>query len=246
MSWFSNIIRGKHPLTPGKDPPLVRPPAGGPSTQPTPAGPENPYGFNPPHSGGNIPQTTIPTVGVNAPHSGGSMTGAPSYDEVTNSPEWLELIKKYGPTVAQVIIGGAGAYEAYQNSQKANELLNEGLNMAREDYASRQPYRDAGMLGMLDPRTPDLSSLFANSGNPYAKGRVVPVVGNRIPASATLPPLSSSGAPSPPTQPVTQPFGITPGASGPTGTPDLPTGGVVLNPRPRDPSRAIASVGRFA
>jgi hypothetical protein len=70
---------------------------------------------------------------------------------------------------AKTIINGLSAYEQYQRQGKADAYLQQALNGipgtdykgAIANYSAKQPLRDAGQAGMLNPRanTPDLSAL---------------------------------------------------------------------------------------
>lgn len=65
---------------------------------------------------------------------------------------WQELVK------AGLVAGTS--YEAYKNNQQANQLTNDALARLKTPSVA-----------------PDLSSIFADQGNPYARNRKVPVVG---------------------------------------------------------------------
>ena len=73
------------------------------------------------------------------------------------------------------IIAGAGAvYSAIKGGQqqgKANDLNEEAIRLAREDWESRRPLREGLTRGALTPiaEAPDLSSTFASgaSSNPF-------------------------------------------------------------------------------
>jgi hypothetical protein len=115
--------------------------------------------------------------------------------------------------------------------------MQEGIGMAKDDYASRGQYRDAAQQHLLHPTRPDLSGLVADSGNPYKRGRM-PSVGGLPPAIPQAPQGPSSPAPPMP-----------PPGQGPTaGRPIDPVSGIppYQSPRARAIAEEIAAVGRGA
>ena len=74
-------------------------------------------------------------------------------------------IAKYGP----LVLGGLGAYGAYQDQKKANELRERAMRLAENDWGSRDPLRQRvlGMAAQPEPQREDLSGLFADPGNPF-------------------------------------------------------------------------------
>lgn len=254
MSWFSNAIRGKHPMTPGRTPVIARPPAGGPGT--TPGAPQYPFGYH--ESGGNIPQTPVPPVGSRVTQTGGSMAepDMTGYDTSGLSDAAKDFLKEHWDELLKAGIIIAGGREAIQNSQKANELMEQGLGMAKEDYASRAPFREAGRQNMLDPRTPDLSSIFADPGNPYARGRTVPVVGSRVPKMESD--VFKLGDPNTPLPPPGGRTGVGPeapvperkvfalGGDAPLPPPGTSTGTPITQPPHMRRDTRVRSVGRYA
>lgn len=90
---------------------------------------------------------------------------------------WLDTVKGLvggAGKLLPVALGAGAAIEGVNAQKKANELQQEGLNMARDDYKSRGQFRDAATPRLLNPSRPDLSA-FADPGNPYRRG--VPRVG---------------------------------------------------------------------
>jgi hypothetical protein len=161
MSWLSNIIRGKNPMTRGADQPIARPPANGPGT-PGYTGPTNPFQY---HPTGTTTTNNPAQTGVTMPDLG-------------DIGQWVWDNKE---GIFKFVAGAGAAYEGVKNAQLANQYMREGIDLAKEDYNSRAKYRDAAGQMLLDPRTPDLSGLFAGSGNPYAATKSIPTVGARAP-----------------------------------------------------------------
>jgi hypothetical protein len=65
---------------------------------------------------------------------------------------------------------GEGVYDTYQQNRQYND--------AKNAYNEAAPLREAGMKGLLDTSTPDLSSTFADPMNPQGRYRRV-TVGSR-------------------------------------------------------------------
>jgi hypothetical protein len=65
-------------------------------------------------------------------------------------------------------LGGMSAYEGIKSANEANALRREAMEMAKQDYATRQQFRDAA-VPMLNAQRPDLSATFAGYTNPYVK-----------------------------------------------------------------------------
>ena len=178
---------GRGPFHENKNPPLVRPPASGPSG----ATPGRVFPIGPRSTGGNIPNTPIPPVGVNVPSSGGSMAGD------GGGSDWKGWLADHWDDLVKLGIGAFTTKEALENAAQSNALMQEGLGMAREDYAGRAKFRDAASAKLLNPQRPDLSSLFADPGNPYTRGRSLPVVGSGIPTMDLPPNAPPLGNPPP-------------------------------------------------
>lgn len=158
---------------------------------------------------------------------------------------------------AKTIINGLSAYEQYQRQGQSDKYLQEALNGipgtdykgAIANYAAKQPLRDAGQAGLLNPRanTPDLSSLKAqgqqgatlqaslpmanpNQAQGMANLRNLAGANSGNPFGSTLPLATASTAPGMPS--VTPP-----GQTGQTTHPTLPIApqGPSLNPVPVPP-----------
>ena len=86
---------------------------------------------------------------------------------------WGDLLHAAGEA-APYVLGGAATIQAISNQNAANDLRQEALNAAREDYASRAPLRTRALALLTGamPTPPDLSAL-RNTGNPYAAGVAV-------------------------------------------------------------------------
>jgi len=71
--------------------------------------------------------------------------------------------------IAPAALGGLSMYEGYQNDKKANALNKKQLALAEQNYNERAPLRALGRDLMLNQTPPDLSYIYANSSNPFAK-----------------------------------------------------------------------------
>lgn len=71
--------------------------------------------------------------------------------------------------IAQPIMGGLSMYEGYKNDKKADALSKKQLALAEQSYGERAPLRALGRDLMLNQTPPDLSYIYANSSNPFAK-----------------------------------------------------------------------------
>ena len=78
----------------------------------------------------------------------------------------LGAASKYAP----LVLGGIQAVQTASQQSRANDLQNQALGFAKQDYAGRQPFREALMakLSAPTPTAPDLSGLFQSS-NPYGR-----------------------------------------------------------------------------
>lgn len=78
------------------------------------------------------------------------------------------------------LLAGAGAIQNANDMSHANDLLKTGQGYAQRSFDERAPLRAAGISGMLNPQTPDLSGInYGSQGNPYAISKVMPA--NRRP-----------------------------------------------------------------
>ena len=66
-------------------------------------------------------------------------------------------------------IGAIGAYQGAQDMSKANALRERAVKLAEQDYAERAPYRMNALRQASQPlpQAPDLTSVFADRGNPF-------------------------------------------------------------------------------
>lgn len=77
----------------------------------------------------------------------------------------------------------AGALASSYGTEKANrELRERAMGYATGSYDQRAPLRAAGMAGALNPERPNLSGIFANPGNAYAR----PGTATRVPITDRL------------------------------------------------------------
>jgi len=74
-----------------------------------------------------------------------------------------------------VVGAGLAGYEGIKNAQESNKMTQQALNMAGQDYASREPLRSAALARLTNPQRPDLN-FATNTANPFAKK--LPVVGH--------------------------------------------------------------------
>ena len=90
----------------------------------------------------------------------------------------LGNLAKLGGFIAAPFTGGAsipiglgigGALDAGKQQGRANRAQQEGLDVARQDIAARQPFRDQLFASLQNQaQRPDLSNLF-QSQNPFAQ-----------------------------------------------------------------------------
>lgn len=77
---------------------------------------------------------------------------------------WMDTVGSFlgnhGMDIAKGALGAGAAYEGYQNNKRSNQLTNDALSKLN-----------------ANPQAPDLSPIFADQGNPYARNRKIPVVG---------------------------------------------------------------------
>lgn len=106
---------------------------------------------------------------------------------------------------AQIGLGGLNAITGASQQGKSNELLQEALGMARQNYAERAPLRQQAIQSLTGPRpqAPDLSATFQTSNpfaHPVAAGLpgAAPMPGGPAAPSATMP-----GTPAPNVNPAT-------------------------------------------
>lgn len=89
--------------------------------------------------------------------------------------------------LGQAGLGISDLVSASQLAKQSKDYANQALSSATTAYNQKQPLRQAGMAGMLNPRIQDLSGLLANSG-PYGAG--LPQLGSM---TRTIPAPGSSG-----------------------------------------------------
>lgn len=69
------------------------------------------------------------------------------------------------------LLGAASAYQGYQADKNADKYRKMALDQANARWAAGQPLRDAGMRDLMSEETPDLSSLYEASQNPFRRVR---------------------------------------------------------------------------
>lgn len=128
-------------------------------------------------TGGDIPYDAS-SDGTNTNPLPGSSTGGGAGD--TNVSGFTDYLKKLGidPGKIASFVTGNGGLNALGIAQGVNAAVlgkqatdygKQGLTAVQDSYNQRAPLRVAGLQGMLNPQTNDLSALTAHSG-PYGKG----------------------------------------------------------------------------
>jgi hypothetical protein len=122
-------------------------------------------------SSGAAQQGATDAAGAGAGGGGGGITDAISHailpKNADGSIDWGKAAK-LGLTVGTAI-------EGYQQQHRANDLNNQAVGIAQDEYNAAKPVRDAAMARLAaGPKRPDLANLFDPS-NPYR--RPLPVVG---------------------------------------------------------------------
>lgn len=117
----------------------------------------NPFGGEGGDSGIQYPGSQYP---------GGGGPGVPG--SAADPSMWGRVMDFLGDHGAQILAGAQGVNSAILG-QKAREYGKNALGQAEQSYNEREPLRAAGIAGMLNPQTPDLSGLMKNAG-PYAAG----------------------------------------------------------------------------
>lgn len=89
-------------------------------------------------------------------------------------------------TIGQI----AGTLQGANQIGQANATQQAAIDIAKADYASRDPARQAAIAAIQGPRptAPDLSSLFVNRANPFAVARA-------FPPTAPTPPVTRAQLP---------------------------------------------------
>lgn len=196
MSWLSNVVRGKHPMTRGADGPMTRPPASGP-TGSTP-GQTFPIGSH--SSGGNIQNSGgVNPTGVNNQVStpSGGADGDKSWsdyllewggDAVKAAAAWA---KAHGGQALDLGLGGLSAYNSAKLGAKSEEYATNAHDQAQANWKSREPLRLAGVNGMLNAQPSAFGSQAidnlgtVSSRNPFAKPalRMAPTPVSAVPGT---------------------------------------------------------------
>lgn len=154
---------------------------GSQTTLPLNSGPQSPYG--------SLPLGSSPFTGAQQSQLQNALSAAGIWDTISGlggdiwgtiskilpknadgSIDWGGALKDIGSWVKDnksVILDGLNAYNSYQRSQKSDEYAKEALDLATQSYAAKQPLRDAGQAGMLDPasKAPDISALRTQGQN---------------------------------------------------------------------------------
>lgn len=84
-----------------------------------------------------------------------------------------------------LLMGGTIA-SGVADKQRAQGFQDKAASYATGDYDKNAPLRDQARTLVQDRSTPDLSSIFANSENPYDRARRgAPQLGTRVPVAST-------------------------------------------------------------
>ena len=102
------------------------------------------------------------------------------------------------PIAIPIAAAAFSALSSARQQGQSNDLEREALNLARQQYADRQPLRQAFTQGALSPiaDAPDLSAVFADPSNPFYTGGALPQVGSQLDFSNI--PGGPAGPPPPP------------------------------------------------
>lgn len=114
----------------------------------------------------------------NPPSAGAVHSAVDRFRPVASASGAQGLLGKVGGFLSSHkddILDYGAAAESIADKARRNKLQDQGLGLARADYARRQPLRDAGMAGLLDNSRPDLSATFADPGNPQGRYRRVQI-----------------------------------------------------------------------
>jgi hypothetical protein len=98
-------------------------------------------------------------------------------------------------TALSIGSGLLGAISGGKAQSKANKLTKQQLDLALKRYAEGAPFRSklAGLANNLPHQREDLSSLFADPGNPYSRAIPRPSLAAQVPTTAT--PIAPVGPP---------------------------------------------------
>jgi len=77
------------------------------------------------------------------------------------------------------LLTGAQGLQAFGQQQGADKLRDKALGYATNAYDEKAPIRAMALKDLQNEQLPDLSSIYANSGNPYAKLRGVSPIGRQ-------------------------------------------------------------------
>lgn len=154
------------------------------------------------------------------------------------SIDWGKVGKDVGSYIknnASTILSGLNAYNQYERQNKSDALAQDAFNTAKQQYADKQPLRDAGMAGMLDPskNAPDLTQLgkLATAGSAITAPKPIPLAGSGVSNLQSV----AANNPFAPQKPI-------PLAGGPSNsTPQAPATPIPLAPQPYVPSKPTGS-----
>lgn len=167
----------------------------GQPTSPLNSGPQSPFssgGSTLPLSGGGFTsqqqseiQNAFSAAGIwdTIQNIGGDVWGAISKilpKNADGSVNWGAIgsdVVKWVRDNKDTIIQGLNAYNSYERSQKSDKYAQQALDAATKEYAGKQPLRDAGQAGMLNPQanTPNLTALGSQGQNATSSRAPMPL-----------------------------------------------------------------------
>lgn len=76
---------------------------------------------------------------------------------------------EYARDNPDAILGGASVMAGALAAKQASDLRKRALSTTDERYRERAPLRQKALAGLTNSQRPDLSSIYADPGNPYAR-----------------------------------------------------------------------------
>lgn len=110
--------------------------------------------------------------GLKGAVTGGALGAAGALGKAAKIGSGASVLKSVFDTAKKnpgLVLAGVNALQGARNSGKAADQRNQALNIARQDYDSRAPFRDMVMQRLQAPQAqaPNLSAIFRDPGNPY-------------------------------------------------------------------------------
>jgi hypothetical protein len=129
-------------------------------------------------------------LGAGALKGAGSLAGG-----AAKAAGWGGALKTLGGVAGKALeyaplaLGAVSAYQGAKQQGRADDYMDASLDFAREQYADRQPFRDAAQRELAAPPA-DLSWMGADQGNPYGAQYAAPAPAPR--PAATPGPVSGA------------------------------------------------------